>query len=83
MNTPPDIDHAIEQLDATLHPKTTTNEQPIELTEDMRIASPSIDQEDRKQLIASVERTLHQQLPQLIAEAVDQALAAAADNHQQ
>ena len=83
MSNPPDLHRAIEQLDATLHPKPEADSEPIALTEEMRIATPAMDDDTRQQLIAEVEQAIHAQLPQLIAEAVDQALANAAGHTRQ
>jgi len=72
-----EIHQAIEQLDASLHPK-TTEEKPdiIELTEAMKITPPIITDAMRQQLLESIEADLQAQLPQLVTEALDAALAA-------
>ena len=83
MTNPPDIHHAIEQLDATLHPKPEAESEPIALTEEMRIAPLEMNPIARQQLIAEVEQAIHAQLPQLIAAAVDQALTGKSDHSPQ
>jgi len=85
MGNTPNIHHAIEQLNATLHPKPASDikAEPIELTEAMLIPPAATNDAIRQQLIASVEQSVYEQLPQWIAKAVDQALAAQTDNAKQ
>ncbi len=73
-----DLHQAIEQLDATLHPRPQT----IELTETMRISPLSGEKTEddlpaanREDLINEIVAAIQKHLPSIVAEAVEQALS--------
>ncbi|MDQ6963381.1 MAG: hypothetical protein Q9M13_00510 [Mariprofundales bacterium] len=76
-----DIKQAIKNLDATLHPDSSSSEQPpessdiIELTQDMMITPPAADREFRQQIVHEVIERIEAQLPQLIATEVDSVIS--------